>query len=126
MQGNERFHLCLLTVDTDVPPALRIHPDMVGMQKHYIHIRQSGQARKDESLSCQFHPLVIHRGGKYLLELLTTDIPVSCLRFGFILQALAGGGTRIISLLTVRYNRRFDQRRQWFVREALKFLHFFR
>ena len=88
MQWNERLYLCLLAVDADVPPTIRIRPDMMWMQEHYIHIRQSGQGRKDESPSCQFHPLVIHRGGKYLLELLTADIPVPCLRLGFIFHFL--------------------------------------
>ena len=49
MQGYERFHLCLLAVDADVPPTIRIRPDMMWMQEHYIHIRQSGQGRKDEA-----------------------------------------------------------------------------
>ena len=90
MQWNERLYLCLLAVDADVPPTIRIRPDMMWMQEHYIHIRQSGQGRKDESPSCQFHPLVIHRGGKYLLELLTADVPMSCSRLCLILQVLTG------------------------------------
>jgi hypothetical protein len=50
MQGYERFHLCLLAVDTDIPSALRICPDMMGMKKFDVHIRQPGQGRKDEKL----------------------------------------------------------------------------
>ena len=40
MPGYERFHLCLLAVDTDIPSALRIHPDVVGMQQpvSYTHL----------------------------------------------------------------------------------------
>ena len=90
MQGYERLHLRLLAVDADIPSALRIRPDMVGMKKFDVHIRQSGQGREDESPSCQFHPLVVHRSGKYLPELLAADVPVPCLRLCLILQVLAG------------------------------------
>ena len=90
MQGYERFHLCLLAVDTDIPSALRIHPDVVGMQQLYIHIRQSRQAGEYESPSRQLQPVVIHRSGKYLLELIAADVSVLCLRFGFIFQLLTG------------------------------------
>ena len=90
MQGYERLNLCLLAVDADIPSSLRICSDMVGMKKLDVHIRQSRQARKDKSPSCQFHPLVIHRCGKYLPELLAADVPVPCLRLCLILQVLAG------------------------------------
>ena len=43
------------------------------MKKFDVHISQSRQGGKYESPSCQFHTLVIHRCGKYLLELLTAD-----------------------------------------------------
>ena len=90
MQGNERLHLCLFSVNADVASALRIRSDMVRMQQLYVRIRQPGQGREDESPSCQFHPLVIHRRGKYLLELLTADVPMSCFRLCLILQVLTG------------------------------------
>ena len=63
---------------------------MVGMKKFDVHISQSRQGGKYESPSCQFHTLVIHRCGKYLLELLTADVPVPCFRLCLILQVLTG------------------------------------
>ena len=63
---------------------------MVGMKKFDVHIRQSRQGGKYERPSCQFHTLVIHRCGKYLLELLTADVPVPCFRLCLILQVLTG------------------------------------
>ena len=90
MQWNERLHLCLFAVDADISSAICIRSDMVGMKKFDVHIRQSRQGREDEGPSRQLHPLVVHRGGKYLPELLAADIPVPCLRLCLILQVLAG------------------------------------
>ena len=90
MQGYERLNLCLLAVDADIPSSLRICSDMVGMKKLDVHIRQSCQGREDESPSRQFHPLVVHRDGKYLPELLAADVPVPCLRLRLILQLFTG------------------------------------
>mgnify|MGYP002509178313 CR=1 FL=1 len=49
------------------------------LRKHSVEIDFISSYRH-ESPSCQLHPLVIHRGGKYLLELITADVSVLCLR----------------------------------------------
>ncbi len=89
MQRHECLHIRLLAVDADIPPAIRITPDVVWMQELYVHIRQSRQRGKDESPPCKFLTLVVHRGDKDSLELLTADILVFCLRLRFISQILA-------------------------------------
>ena len=46
VQGDERLHVGLLPVDADVTPAVRRPADMVRMEQHDVHIRQTGEARK--------------------------------------------------------------------------------
>ena len=46
VQGDERLHVGLLPVDADVTPAVRRPADMVRMEQHDVHIRQTGEGRK--------------------------------------------------------------------------------
>ena len=83
VQGDERLHVGLLPVDADVTPAVRRPADMVRMEQHDVHIRQTGERRKQECPPAQFLQGVKHGCFEDGFQFRTADVPV--LRCGLLL-----------------------------------------
>ena len=80
----DSLHLCLLAVDADIPSALRIRPDMMGMKKFDVHIRPVSYTHLPRTQNSFMSAIAVQRvshsftQGMLYSEVMTAVCPFIC------------------------------------------------